>query len=76
MWPLTFQESFPHLLQTRDFTARLIFLLFPLGLYTCRHVWFLGDLGENLARELFSSRDEVPPEWQEIYDQIMANFSD
>ncbi|KAJ5776970.1 hypothetical protein N7520_000216 [Penicillium odoratum] len=74
LWPFSTRVEFISLLEAKDLNARLVFLLYAVGLHHMREYWFINDTGQNLARELLEPYNSLPLSWTEFVSCIRAEF--
>lgn len=64
-WPLFVSEEFIALLQKGDWTARILFLHYAVGMRLMSNRWYVQDWGRRLVLGTLAQGDEIPPIWQD-----------
>lgn len=74
LWPLSLDDSFQDLLHAKEFSARLVFSLYALGLHFFKGFWYIGDAGYQLCRELLPLSEPVSEYWVDVAASIRGEF--
>lgn len=73
-WLMKLRDPIVVLLHKRNFTARLIFFPYAIGMKFLKDMWFVGNAGELLSRELIDPRESVPPRLVYTVESIRNEF--
>lgn len=74
VWPFAIAEEFVDLLQKGETEARIVFLVYSLGLHYLKDSWFINDTGKRLSQELFEKNNPISDTWIEVVSSIRAEF--
>lgn len=73
-WPLFLSDEFSTLIQSGDWTARVLFLHYGMAMRLLCHRWYIRDWGRRLVSATLESLDGIPQEWEETISWIRQDI--
>jgi gamma-glutamyltranspeptidase/glutathione hydrolase len=64
-FPIHISEEFMARLKEGDWTARMLFLHYGVGMHLLSNKWYVGIWGRRLVATVLQPGEEIPPSWEE-----------
>ncbi|KAL4869226.1 hypothetical protein BDV12DRAFT_168127 [Aspergillus spectabilis] len=64
-FPIYISEDFMSQLKGGDWTARMIFLHYGVGMHLLSNKWYVGLWGRRLVATVLQPQEEIPPDWKD-----------
>ncbi|KAL4779043.1 nucleophile aminohydrolase [Aspergillus varians] len=64
-FPIHISEDFMARLKDGDWTARIVFLHYGVGMHLLSDKWYVGIWGRRLVATVLQPQEEIPPVWKE-----------
>jgi gamma-glutamyltranspeptidase/glutathione hydrolase len=64
-FPIHISEEFMARLKEGDWTARMLFLHYGVGMHLLSNKWYVGIWGRRLVATVLQPGEKIPPSWEE-----------
>lgn len=75
VWPFAITREFVDILQRGETAARIVVLVYALGLHYLKDNWSIIDTGKRLSQEPFEHDSPTSGIWIEVVLSLRAEFS-